>query len=244
MVDVPAPPARSGDHRGAPRQARALATRETILDAAAHEFAAEGYQAASLSKILERSGVTKGALYFHFASKEAMADAVASVMETRFPEITEAFVGLGHDPLTTAVHLAIGLADIYEADEYCIGGLRVVADGALGPERIPWPHRYWEDVFIDLLGRAADQGLLRPSVGSRDLGRTVVALGHGHRVVSMAVSGSADLRERAIASWELLLGCVAEPAWLERWEAAGGMASLPLGHPLPGVPESGPDPVP
>ncbi|WP_433800584.1 ScbR family autoregulator-binding transcription factor [Actinomycetospora sp. CA-084318] len=239
MVDSPVSPSRP-----APRQARAQATRDTILAAAAHEFATAGYQAASLSKILERSGVTKGALYFHFSSKEAMADAVAAVMERRFPEITAAFEGLGYDPLRTAVHLAIGLADIYEADEYCIGGLRVIADGALGPDRIPWPHRYWEDVFIDLLGRAADQGLLRPSVDSRDLARTVVALGHGHRVVSMAVTGSTDLRERAVASWALLLGCVADPAWSERWEAAGGMASLPVGHPLAGVPESGSDPVP
>jgi AcrR family transcriptional regulator len=69
-----------------PRQARALATRERILDAAAHEFAAEGYHAASLSKILERSGVTRGAMYFHFASKEAMGRAVADVMAARLPE--------------------------------------------------------------------------------------------------------------------------------------------------------------
>ncbi|MEJ2871717.1 ScbR family autoregulator-binding transcription factor [Actinomycetospora sp. OC33-EN08] len=221
-----------------------MATRGAILDAAAYEFALEGYHAASLSKILERSGVTKGALYFHFSSKEAMADAVVAVMEERFPEIAASFEGLGLDVLTTAVHLAIGIADALAADVFCRGGMRVVSEGALGPARVPWPYRYWEDVFVDLLARAAAGGLLRDTVDPRELARTVVAIGHGHRVVSTATTGLADLRERAVASWELLLGCVADPAWLERWEAAGGMASLPVGLPTTGVPDGASGAVP
>ncbi|NYD37932.1 ScbR family autoregulator-binding transcription factor [Actinomycetospora corticicola] len=248
MVDVPASPTRTqgpGEpQRPAPRQARAVATREAILAAAAHEFAAEGYHAASLSKILDRSGVTKGALYFHFTSKEAMADAVVAVMERRFPEITEAFEGLGYDPMTTAVAIAIGIADVFAADVHVRGGMRAVGEGVLGPERFRWAYQYWDDVFLDLFGRARDAGLIRAGVDAGDLARTVVALGNGHRVVSTATTGQADLRDRAVRSWELLLGCVADAAWLERWEAAGGMASLPLGNPLPGVVERGPDPVP
>src|ERR1700709_2702116 len=107
--DPPAPDVRT---RVGPRQARAVATRETILAAAAHEFATEGYQAASLSKILERSGVTKGAMYFHFASKEAMARAVADIMDARLPEVVADWVGPGHDPLGAAAHLAVGFAAI------------------------------------------------------------------------------------------------------------------------------------
>jgi AcrR family transcriptional regulator len=248
MVDDPVPPARAhgaGEgQRAAPRQARAVATREAILAAAAHEFAAEGYHAASLSKILVRSGVTKGALYFHFESKEAMADAVVTVVERRFPEITAAFEALGRDPMTTAVAIAIGIADVFAADPHLPGGMRAVSEGVLGAERTRWCYQYWDDVFLDLMSRAKDAGLLRDGVDAGDLARTVVALGNGHRVVSTATTGQADLRDRAVRSWELLLGCVAEPAWLEQWEAAGGMTSLPLGDPLPGVPERGPDPVP
>lgn len=211
----------------APRQARALATRSAILDAAAHEFADEGYHAASLAKILERSRVTKGALYFHFASKEAMAEAVVGVMERRFPTFREQFEVPGRDALTTAVFLAIGIADLLGDEVYCRGGMRVVSEGALGPERVPWPYRYWEDVFVEILGAARAEGSLRPEIDSRKLARTVVALGHGHRVVSTATTGLADLRERAVTSWELILGCVADPAWLARWHAAGGMAAIP-----------------
>jgi AcrR family transcriptional regulator len=56
-----------------PRQDRARATRECILRAAAQEFERAGFVAASLRAMLARVGVTKGAFYFHFESKEAVA---------------------------------------------------------------------------------------------------------------------------------------------------------------------------
>ena len=209
------------------RQARALATRETILDAAAHEFAAEGYHAASLSKILERSGVTKGAMYFHFASKEAMGRAVADIMADRLPEVVDDWVGPGHDPLGAAAHLAVGFAAILRDEVACRAGLRVVHEGALGPERARFPYDFWEDVHARLFARARQAGSLRAGIDPAELARTVVALGTGVRVVCLADGGYAAVRERTEAAWSVLLAGVAEPAWLERWHAAGGMATAP-----------------
>lgn len=243
MVQVPTPPV--AGTRAAPRQARAIATRETILEAAAHEFGAEGYHAASLSKILERSGVTKGALYFHFTSKEAMALAVFDEMSDSFPRAVEAFQHrhCDTDVLTMVVHLAVGIADLLADDVFSRGGMRVAAEGPVGPERSGWPYRFWETVFTDMLARAAAEGLLRPGVDPRVLAVTVVALGHGHRLGSTATTGLADLRERAVSSWELLLDHLASAEWLERWHAAGGMASVPTAT-TEGAPDGGAGPVP
>ena len=221
---APAPEVRI---RTGPRQARALATRETIVDAAAREFAAEGYHAASLSKIRERSGVTKGAMYFHFASKEAMARAVADIMAARLPEVVADWVGPGHDPLGAAAHLAVGWAAILRDEVACRAGLRVVHDGALGPERACFPYDFWERVHADLFARAREAGSLRDGIDPGELARTVVALGTGVRVVCLADGGYAAVRERTEAAWSVLLAGVAEPAWLERWHAAGGMATAP-----------------
>ncbi|MEV6183872.1 helix-turn-helix domain-containing protein, partial [Streptomyces sp. NPDC052015] len=58
------------------RQERAIRTRQTILVAAAEVFDEVGYEAATISDVLKRSGVTKGALYFHFTSKQELAQAV------------------------------------------------------------------------------------------------------------------------------------------------------------------------
>lgn len=51
-------------------------TRHTILEAAAQEIHLHGFQAASLSRILATTGLTKGALYHHFPNKQALGYAV------------------------------------------------------------------------------------------------------------------------------------------------------------------------
>jgi AcrR family transcriptional regulator len=57
-------------------QARSETTRQKILDAATDLFSEVGYAAAGLGEIIERAGMTKGALYHHFDSKEALATAI------------------------------------------------------------------------------------------------------------------------------------------------------------------------
>lgn len=58
------------------KQDRAIRTRRAILEAAAIVFEKQGFQAATITDILKMAGVTKGALYFHFQSKEALAHGV------------------------------------------------------------------------------------------------------------------------------------------------------------------------
>ena len=51
-------------------------TRQKILESAYREIHRNGFQAASLTPILERTGVTKGALYHHFPNKQTLGFAV------------------------------------------------------------------------------------------------------------------------------------------------------------------------
>ena len=51
-------------------------TRAAILDAAFRVFAAKGYESASVSDILVATGLSKGAFYHHFQSKDELLDAV------------------------------------------------------------------------------------------------------------------------------------------------------------------------
>ena len=46
--------------------------REQIIDAAILEFAEKGYEKASMGSIAARAGLSKGGLYHHFASKDAV----------------------------------------------------------------------------------------------------------------------------------------------------------------------------
>ena len=57
--------------------------REEILDAAAELFAAKGYTQTSTGDIMRRVGIAKGTLYYHFASKEEILDALLEALGRR-----------------------------------------------------------------------------------------------------------------------------------------------------------------
>lgn len=52
------------------RSARKAATRTRLLEAAAKVYAAHGFAGATLDDVAEEAGLTKGALYGHFGSKD------------------------------------------------------------------------------------------------------------------------------------------------------------------------------
>jgi AcrR family transcriptional regulator len=58
--------------RKQPRQERARATVEAILEAAAQVFERHGYAAGTTNRIAERAGVSIGSLYEYFPSKDAI----------------------------------------------------------------------------------------------------------------------------------------------------------------------------
>jgi len=68
--------ARKNPKRRAARMRDSERTRERLLQAASREIYRSGFQSASLDTILASAGVTKGALYYHFNSKEALGYAV------------------------------------------------------------------------------------------------------------------------------------------------------------------------
>jgi AcrR family transcriptional regulator len=60
--------------------------KERILEAAAREIAAHGYERASLNRILETAGLSKGAAYYYFEDK---ADLIATVLRRYWLEFVE-----------------------------------------------------------------------------------------------------------------------------------------------------------
>jgi AcrR family transcriptional regulator len=57
------------------------ATRSALIDVATELFAANGYEATAIPAVLDAAGVSRGALYHHFASKEALFEAVLESVE-------------------------------------------------------------------------------------------------------------------------------------------------------------------
>jgi len=78
-------------------------TREKILDSAQTLILGQGFAATSLDQILERTGVTKGAFFYHFRNKADLARALveryARSEEALMRDLLERAERLSRDPL-------------------------------------------------------------------------------------------------------------------------------------------------
>jgi AcrR family transcriptional regulator len=81
------------------RTIRGTATRRQIVEAATRLFAAGGFAETSVEDVLREVEVSRGALYHHFANKEALFRAVLEEMEIRLRETLERAAAGAGNPL-------------------------------------------------------------------------------------------------------------------------------------------------
>ena len=96
--------AHKNPRRSATRMRDPEYTRECLLQAAFREIYRSGFQSAGLDTILAAAGVTKGALYHHFKSKEALGYAV--VEEVIAPDLRAKWLRplrMGKDPIEALI---------------------------------------------------------------------------------------------------------------------------------------------
>jgi AcrR family transcriptional regulator len=87
-------------HRGGRTQAeRSATTREAIVTAATRLFAERGYEATGIDEVARAAGVSKGALYHHYADKADVLAAVYEDVETKLVERLVAVASRETDPL-------------------------------------------------------------------------------------------------------------------------------------------------
>ncbi|MGW2023874.1 ScbR family autoregulator-binding transcription factor [Streptomyces decoyicus] len=192
------------------QQDRAIRTRRVILEAAASVFDEQGYDRATIAEVLERAGVTKGALYFHFASKEQLALAV----------LEEQVVDIAVEPqkikLQEFVDSGQVLAYRLRSDPIQRGAARLaVEQGSNHLDRkqsmISWTH------FVEsLLNEARDRGEVLESIVVRETAELFVGAFAGLQMMSQALTNQADLSRRLTVFFEHTLPSIAVPAILAK----------------------------
>lgn len=186
-------------------QARALETRRTIVRAAAEAFVRHGYNGASLAEIAKQAGVTKGALYFHFPSKTALAEAMIQTQHEANEELARRVGDHRGDGLDLLVELTRGLARRLIDDPTLQAAMRLAVE--LGESKdavIADTYQAWERVVTDVAGSARERGELAERVDPAELARFLVAAFTGLQTVSLVASGLDDLDRRIDEMWRLL----------------------------------------
>jgi len=77
-----------------------LDRREVILERAADLFAKQGVAATTVREIAEAVGILSGSLYHHFASKDAIVDAIVASFMADLVTRYDAVLATGADPAT------------------------------------------------------------------------------------------------------------------------------------------------
>jgi AcrR family transcriptional regulator len=82
------------------RERQAEATRQLLVSVARRLFADQGYAATSVEDIIQAAGVARGALYHHFAGKDALFRAVYEEVQAETASRVVAAALAGPDPWT------------------------------------------------------------------------------------------------------------------------------------------------
>ncbi|MFD0529168.1 TetR family transcriptional regulator [Kitasatospora arboriphila] len=125
------------------QQERARRTYEAVLDAAAREFAAHGYANTNLGHVAQSTGVTKGALYGHFASKEELAAALVQHLDDAWKLIEDGVGDSPDSPVATLKNVTCALVARLHRDIRVNAALRLLLEEAQSSKRTPPSCRTW-----------------------------------------------------------------------------------------------------
>ncbi|MFB0620604.1 ScbR family autoregulator-binding transcription factor [Streptomyces sp. AGS-58] len=182
---------------------RAARTRQRLLLAAAEVFDETGYEQAAVTQVVERAGLTLGALYFHFGSKQGLAEALMNAQPTTIEPHLES------TGLQRVVDVTLVWADRMKRDPVLRAGVRLTVEQGSHGMNDASPFEQWRTLLRGHLDVARAGGELRAAVSPDRLARFLVGACTGMQVYSQLATQRADLMERVQDMWELLLPGVA-----------------------------------
>jgi AcrR family transcriptional regulator len=189
-------------------QVRSAATRRKILDAAIDVFNEVGYTAASRGEIIERAGMTKGALYHHFDSMESLASAI---IEEGSGKVLGAFATMcesASPALENIIHGVFVAADLLASDKVARAAAQLTVALAGFNAAAAQVYTNWLAAIAAAARQAIAEGDLRTDLDPDTVSESVVAAMFGTLLLSKATSSS-DPCARLSRTWELLLPSIA-----------------------------------
>lgn len=192
------------------KQARSLQTYERVLDAAAAEFARCGYAETNLQHVAARIGLTKGALYGHFASKEELAGALVEHLARTVRDLAAQDVAPGSPAFDRLRSLTELLARGASLDVRIGAALRLVSDEIRAGNPPPDALTGLRLHTAALVRVAQADGDIQPLLSPLAVAELLLAVVFGAHCTTSG-AGPGEVPQRVRQMWEIL-----EPALRRR----------------------------
>ncbi|MFJ4261993.1 ScbR family autoregulator-binding transcription factor [Paenarthrobacter nicotinovorans] len=186
-------------------QDRARATREAIIAGAAQVFEEHGFGTSSISLVAEAAQVTKGALYFHFKSKDELARAVLEEQHSIAVVAGERILAEKAPALETIIRLCGAFGMLLATDGVVRAGIRLTLEASAFDQDVRRPYEDWTATMAHLAEQGINEGHIRRSLDPAHLARYIVASFTGVQMVSNVLTGRDDVMARIQQMWEILL---------------------------------------
>jgi TetR/AcrR family transcriptional regulator, transcriptional repressor for nem operon len=163
---------------------RADTTRQRLIAAASRQFAHRSYSMVSLDDILAEAELTKGAMYFHFPSKQALALAIIDDLNEMSRAAVAELLTRQMSGLETLIDLVCLQAVQNTQNEVARAGVRLL-ETVDNPTSLPttlW--QSWIEFVTTLIQKAVTEGDVVDHHDPEDIAKMLVALWVGIRRIS------------------------------------------------------------
>jgi TetR/AcrR family transcriptional regulator, transcriptional repressor for nem operon len=166
-------------------------TRELLLQAAFQEVYRSGFQSAGIDTILAATGVTKGALYYHFDNKEALGHAIIEEVVAKLPR-DRWLLPLQRSEDKDPIDALIGIVQALPARPRDLkGGCPLVN---LAQEMSPLDEQFrrrlerifraWQEGIATALRRGQSEGTVRRDLVPEETASFLIAMVEGYEVLA------------------------------------------------------------
>lgn len=202
---APPKPPGEGASPSALRAEQAEQTRLRILTASAEVFAAKGYLGVSITDIVADLNLTKGAFYYFFANKEALAREIVERHFAAWREVNASTVASVENRLDAVVRMSYRAAAMFQTSPITRAGARLAREGPVIGLELPSPFRGWVDRVTAILEQAKVRGDLASNIDPSAATEMIVSFFHGAVEVSGDLDAYSRLARRLDYFWTLAL---------------------------------------
>lgn len=190
---------------------RSALTRRAILEAATCCIASTGYDATGVAEICDGAGVSKGAFYYHFESKEAVFLELINTWLMNLENTLDAVVSQAETVPEGLLDMAANIQPLIENNPEIMGLFLELWTHASRNEKVRRatiaPYRRYREIFERLIHRGIEEGSLKP-VDPATAGQLLLSLSSGLFLQACLEPAGADwgaiLRESITVLFEKL----------------------------------------